>query len=281
MEKINLALIYDLGFKLDNLANITYRKSNRTTIWMEAINVLSLMSLLFEKFPNLPACKTKRDELQDAKTKGGNWFAGLESLEDSECEKEDKEADEIFGKTVNIAKECEIVLYAELPTLAIYNITQKGIYSTNDLIEQAEGILPKHVLKRIGEMAKTEVRESGKCLALDCATASAFHMMRATEEVMYRYYISVCKPQPEKKLENWGAYIKELNKSNKSEVKEVVAMLQQIKDRHRNLIMHPEIVLSIDEAFTLFEIAQGAIIAMADKIPARSSQLGGKRVSTK
>lgn len=157
---------------------------------------------------------------------------------------------------------------AELQTLATYNITQKGIYSTTDLVERAERILPEQVLGRIGRMAAGEVRESGKCLALDCATASAFHMMRATEEVMHRYYVSVCKPKPAKRLENWGAYIAALNKSSKPEVKEIVAMVQQIKDRHRNLIMHPEIVLTIDEAFTLFEIAQGAIIAMADNLPA-------------
>ena len=84
---------------------------------------------------------------------------------------------------------------------------------------------------------------------------------------MHEYHTSVCKPKPAKRLENWGAYIAELKKPQKPEVEEVVAMLQQIKDRHRNLIMHPEIVLSLDEAFTLFEIAQGAIIAMADKLP--------------
>ena len=101
MEKINLTSIYELGFKLNNLANMTCRKTNRTIIWMEAVNVLSLMSLLFEKFPNLPACKTKRDELKDAKTEGTEWFGGLENLEGSECEKEDADADEIFSKIIN------------------------------------------------------------------------------------------------------------------------------------------------------------------------------------
>jgi hypothetical protein len=50
-------------------------------------------------------------------------------------------------------------------------------------------------------------------------------------------------------------------------VKETVAILQQIKDNDRNLIMHPERVLSSDDAFTLFEIAKGAIMAMAKKLP--------------
>lgn len=271
MEKINLPFIYELGLKLNPLATRIYDASERTGIWVQAIDVLSPMDVLLKRFPSLGACRTKCSELKDAKDEGTGW---LDARKPSEWEKEDLGADAIFEKIIKIAKELEIVLSAELQTLATYNITQKGIYSTTDLIERAERILPEQVLGRIGQMAVGEVRESGKCLAFDCATASAFHMMRAIEEVIYRYYVSVCKPKPAKRLENWGAYIAALSKSNKPEVKEIVAMLQQIKDRHRNLIMHPDIVLTIDEAFTLFEIAQGAIIAMADNIPVMSRKKG-------
>ena len=271
MEKINLQFIYELGLKLNPLAKMTYDQSRRTEIWIGAADVLSSVNLLFKKFPTLPACRTKASEFENAKDEGRNW---LLEREPADWKKADHEADNTFEKILKIAKEFEIVLSAELQTLATYHITQKGIYSTSDLIERAEGILPQQVLGKIGQMAVGEVRESGKCLALDCATASAFHMMRAAEEVMYRYYVSVCEPKPAKKLENWGAYISELSESKQPEVKEVVAMLQQIKDRHRNLIMHPEVVLTIDEAFTLFEIAQGAIIAMADNITVRSKKKG-------
>lgn len=82
-----------------------------------------------------------------------------------------------------------------------------------------------------------------------------------------KYYIHICNPKSKKRLANWGAYIEKLKPVGDTAVKEVVAILQQIKDRHRNLIMHPEIVLAPDEAFTLFEIAQGAIIAMVNALP--------------
>ena len=91
--------------------------------------------------------------------------------------------------------------------------------------------------------------------------------MRASEAVMHQYYLAVCKPPKPDPLENWGAYIAELLKSGDSSVKETVALLKQVKDHHRNLIMHPEVVLSPDEAFTLFEIAKGAMMAMAGKLP--------------
>lgn len=277
MEKVNLPFIYDLALKLNPIAKMTYDKAQRVTIWTEAIDVVDSLEFLFKKFPSLAACRTKCDELRSATDEATEWV--IRTI-DSEWEKEDARADGIFERVMKMAKETEVVLSAELHTLAVYHITQKGIYSTADLIERGEGILPEHVLGRIGQSAVQEIRESGKCLAFDCATASAFHMMRATEEVMHRYYVSVCKPKPAKRLQNWGAYVAELGRSNKAEVKEVVAMLQQIKDRHRNLIMHPEIMLTIGEAFTLFEIAQGAIIAMADNIPQRRKRKG-KRIANK
>lgn len=180
-----------------------------------------------------------------------------------------------FSNVINKAKEFETVLTAELQTLATYHVTQKGIYSTADLIERADNTLPASVLPKISRAVKEEIKQSGRCLAFDSGTACAFHIMRAVEAVMHEYYIAICKPKPRplKRLESWGAYIAEFQKSPKAEVKEVVAILQQIKDQHRNLIMHPEVVLTPDEAFTLFEIAQGAIIAMADKLPTRKKKL--------
>ena len=127
--------------------------------------------------------------------------------------------------------------------------------------------MPESVLKKISNEIVEEIRQSGRCLAFDVATASAFHIMRATESVIRKYYLQVCKPKSKKKLDNWGMYIAKLSQSQDPQVKEVVALLQQIKDRHRNLIMHPEIVLTPDEAFTLFEIAQSAIITMAGNLP--------------
>ena len=135
------------------------------------------------------------------------------------------------------------------------------------MIDRTEKVLPESVLKKISIAIVEEIRQSGRCLAFDVATASAFHIMRATESVIHKYYLQVCKPKSKKKLDSWGIYIAKLSQSQDPQVKEVVALLQQIKDRHRNLIMHPEIVLTPDEAFTLFEIAQSAIITMAGNLP--------------
>ena len=186
------------------------------------------------------------------------------------------------------AKKLEGVALAELQILDVYHASQKGIYSTSDLIERADHTLPDSIRAKIPAEAVEELRQSGRCLAFDSFTASGFHMMRAAEAVLYEYDVSICKPKTKKKLDNWGAYILALRKwqdeksGNKSpDVEKVIAVLQQIEDQDRNLIMHPELVLSGDDAFTLFEVGQGAIIAMAARLkpkaprkPSRSKVVG-------
>ena len=152
--------------------------------------------------------------------------------------------------------------------LSTYHATQKGIYLTSDLIDKAELSLSPDVLLKIDERTKGEIRESGKCLAFDNFTASGFHIIRATESVLHKYYLAMCNPTPvPDRLESWGAYISELHKLKWPEVDEIVTLLQQIKDHHRNLIMHPEIVLNFNEAYTLFQTSETAMMAMASKLP--------------
>lgn len=268
MEKINLPFFYQLGAQLNPLTKFTPEVNNRALIWLASFPVHTYVySLLVSpSFETLTVCRAAGIELTAAIVEVQKWMS---ETPPNKWKDIDPSVDMLFSNVINKAKEFETVLSAELQTLATYHATQKGIYSTTDLIERAERVLPVSVLPKISPEIKEEIRQSGRCLAFDSGTSCAFHMMRAIEAVMHQYYIAVCKPKPKptKMLDSWGAYIAEFQKSPKPEVKEVVAMLQQIKDQHRNLIMHPEIVLSPDEAFSLFEIAKGAITAMAAKLP--------------
>ena len=144
------------------------------------------------------------------------------------------------------------------------------------MINNAEIVFPKSVLKTLNIDIVREVREAGKCLAFDIPTASGFYMLRATEGILHEYYLVVCKPKKQDKLDNWGAYISALYKlsedestidETKNHIKKVLALLQQVKDQDRNQIMHLEVVLNDDEAFVLFEITKTAIMTMAEKLP--------------
>jgi len=267
MEKINLPFFYQLGIELNRLAEFSVDPKSRGRILMTSFRAYKTIRLLFDEFPMLTVCRTAGEELIVAIDGIEEWFQKVSTEKFSEP---DSSTEIKFRYVIDKAKKFETVLVAELDKLATYHITKKGIYSIPDLIDRTENMLPDTTRGKIGLNVVEEIRQSGRCLAFDNSTASGFHILRATELVMHEYYLAVCKPKPKpaSRLESWGAYLAELKKSTDPNVQRVITLLQQIKDDDRNLIMHPERVLSPDEAFSLFEIAKSAIIVMGNKLPA-------------
>ena len=269
MEKISLPFFYDLGKWLNPLTKFNgSNPTKRFDITYASLDLQVGLFTLFYQYPDLAVCRQAGTSLNEAIDKIKSWIGKNLKDDFNNIQKPDPDVDRDFQYVIDSAKKFEVLLSEELKMLATYYVTQKGIYSTSDLISRAENTLPPSVLGKINEKVKNEIRESGRCLAFDTPTASGFHIMRATEGVIHQYYLAVCKPKPAPaRLGSWGAYFSKLKKMNLPDVEEVLALLQQIKDLHRNLIMHPEIVLSFDEAYALFEIAKSAIIAMASRLP--------------
>ena len=274
MEKINLPLFYQLGMHLNPLTEMKPDFENIFPIAIASLRSSSSVEILLERFPALSLCRDTGNELRVATDKITAW---INETPNEKFKELFPAASVVFREVIDKAKEFETLVSAELQELDTYHVTRKGIYDTTDLIERAEKILPVSVLNKIDEDIVREIRESGKCLAFDCATASGFHIIRAIEALMHDYYIFVCEPAFKEKLNGWADYISALyeltkattvKESIREDVKKVIALLQQIKDQDRNLIMHPEVVLTPDDAHKLFEIAEGAIIAMADRLPA-------------
>ena len=72
---------------------------------------------------------------------------------------------------------------------------------------------------------------------------------------------------PRPQTRNIGDYLKELDKLNKGDAR-IKAALRDIKDLHRNPLIHPEHNLTNDQALALLGSVQGAIISMLDEIKA-------------
>lgn len=278
MKKINLPFFYQLGAKLNPLTEFTPTVNNRSQIWLASFPVHSYVYTLLETFKTLTVCRAAGIALIDAILKMQNW---VREPPPDKWGEEDPSVDFLFQNVITATKNFEIVLTAELQRLETYHVTQKGIYSIPDLIDKTEDMLPDSTREKIGKKVVEEIRQSGRCLAFDNSTASGFHIIRALEVVMHDYYVFVCKPASKKRLDNWGEYISALHKlaedantkkSTREDVKKVIALLQQIKDQDRNLIMHPEVFLTPDDAHKLFEIAKSAIIAMTDTLPKRKKK---------
>ena len=158
-------------------------------------------------------------------------------------------------------RQFEAVLNAELAQMDTYYVSQKGCYSTYHLILQAEIMFPTTIRDFMTPESIEDIRQGGRCLAFELPTASGFHFLRATESVLHKYYDVISHGEERPKSRNMGKYIEALEKVPNVDDK-VLSVLRQIKNLHRNPIMHPEAVLDMEEASTLLGIVQSAITTM-------------------
>lgn len=86
--------------------------------------------------------------------------------------------------------------------------------------------------------------------------------MRATEHVRRQYHALIIGKTIDRI--DWGVCVSELKKANANP--KVIQVLDQIRNLHRNPLMHPQEVLSMKDAIGLFDIAKSAIGALAEEI---------------
>lgn len=158
-------------------------------------------------------------------------------------------------------KKFEVVLAEELRLVDTYSVTQKGAYSTSDLIGCAETLLPVSVRKVMAPDTVNDIREAGRCLAFETPTAAGFHVFRAIESVLLAYHQAVVKKPTPPKARNWGVYIKALRQSGNADQK-IVDMLEHIKDSYRNPTTHPEVTMDIEDVLVLMGLAVSVIVQM-------------------
>jgi hypothetical protein len=166
----------------------------------------------------------------------------------------------------------EPVLRADLSVADAYFVTRKGAFDSLVLIFNAEELFPAAMASKVPDAVR-EVREAGKCLAFEVCTAAGVHVLRALEIVLKAYFRAVTNGEPLPKNRNLGTYIRKLEELKVGGPK-VLAVLRQIKDLHRNPLMHPEETLDKEAAISLFGIVISAIGAMLPDIPQPPEQGG-------
>jgi hypothetical protein len=130
-----------------------------------------------------------------------------------------------------------------------------GNYSVDKLLKGASNGYAAKTRTNLTSACLTEIDEAGRCLIYDRSTAAGFHMLRSIEITIRQYLLAIPGFQmPPLNRQNWGEYLQLLR--NNSTAKEVTDHLQNIKDNYRNPLMHPEDTLEIDEAVSLFGVAQ-------------------------
>jgi hypothetical protein len=268
MKSINLYWLYQLGLAIHPLLEIKPETTFAEADFRLYIASSWLEYLLDDGYVPLTVCKPVGRKLLSAANAAtdanpANTVTPGESVVDAAL------GYSLAYNITSAVREFEIIFSAELQSLATYFVSKKGIYNTSDLIEHADNAIPEKIRASLPDDAKQDICQAGRCLAFDLPTAAGFHVLRAAEGVIRQYYGLVIGTLPKAKSRNWGAYIKVLGEHGADA--RILAALGQIKDLQRNPIMHPEVTLDVEDALTIFNMAQGVMVAMVKDMEARKA----------
>ena len=167
------------------------------------------------------------------------------------------------------------ILMAELNVLPAFLVVEKEGFDINALIESGHKLFPSSTLSKCPE-AEKDIMESGKALAFELSTACGFHIFRVTETVLKRYWDHVSGDADRPDLETIGNYAKVMKEKNLGDEK-ISETLMQLAKLHRNPLIHPQVILTVEEAIETLGIARSAIGAMLrvmpDVLPTTTPQL--------
>lgn len=165
----------------------------------------------------------------------------------------------------------EGVIFAEGVTKTVYVMPERR-YNTEYLLDQPDKFFTKDLYERLPSLAKIDIASSGRCILFGEGTASAFHLLRATEDTLRSYYNMHRKrkrlPKP-----MWANMLDQLKVKKQNKPPSVLLQsLDMIRESYRNPTQHPDVTYTIDQAESLFGLCLDVIGKMAEELP--ESDLG-------
>lgn len=251
MRRINGYPVYQLGLVLGGLTAGLTENQTVAQVGPAAIQAQNIL----EGFLNDPTLV-----IPYTKDAGGVLLAQIKALvsEEDQARREaplaaSPHAAGLFAALWNF----QAMLSAEMARLDLYFVSPKRAYDMSKLIGAAEQALPMEVLPDLPTETRDDLREAGRCLAFELPTATGFHVFRAVESIVRIYFPLVGVALP--KSRNLGGLIDSLEGTISEKT---IGMLKHLKDTYRNPLMHPELVLDLDEAESLFQFSISAISTM-------------------
>ena len=162
----------------------------------------------------------------------------------------------------------KFALSEALRQLPVFFVEAGGNLSTDKLLSGASAGYPNPVRTVLTDQCKNEIDEAGRCLVFERPTAVGFHILRSVEVAIKQYL--QCIPgftMPPLNRQTWSEYIKLLKDNGAAKV--VTDHLQNIKDNFRNPLMHPEDILELPEAVSLFSVCQAMTESLVADLKAR------------
>lgn len=162
-------------------------------------------------------------------------------------------------------------IFAEVTNQKVMLTTPKRI-DINFLLYDVPKLFNPGAYDKLNELCRYDISESAKCIAYEIPTAAAFHILRATENILKTFYKNVISKNRVHQL-MWANMVQDLQikiplKRN-CRVKEynvLLCNLDYIRVYYRNPTQHPEKIYSLDEVQSLWNMCVEVINHMSKYI---------------
>ncbi|WP_148233809.1 hypothetical protein [Aurantimonas manganoxydans] len=257
MQRISIPWVIEIAAVLDGLNAVATGPLSPMN-WHAIFNAKNQLEALFSASPYGPflrSTRTKHDSLQTELnrllTPVGNSPTGNLTEYD-------------VWNMKNLRDQFKMVFLSELNTIPTYLVTGKESFDVNLLIDAGVGLFPRTLLVKAPETER-DAMQAGRALAFELGTACGFHVFRVTESVVRRYWDEV-SGSPRPNLETLGNFAAEMHKKGFGDTK-IVEAIKQMTKLHRNPLIHPEVILSVEEAIGIVGIARSVVGAILTVLP--------------
>jgi hypothetical protein len=197
-------------------------------------------------------------------------IAGANSVRSLLKELKELEADKEIGADISgrMSRQMDIfekIVFAEAQTKKIYVISDRR-FNSDYLLNGQDKLLKDGIFSKLSEVAKFDFVSSCRCLVFGESTASAFHILRASEDVLKNYYF-LHKKRDRLKVPMWGPMTKELRAKKRNLPPAVILdSLDLVRNSYRNPTQHPEAMYDINSAQDLFGVCLDLINKMGAEL---------------
>ena len=157
-----------------------------------------------------------------------------------------------WNSIIEKLKKVDTTFDAELNTKIAFTLEEKR-YSNETLLDKIYQLFGENTFGVLPSIAKFDFEESGKCLAFDRYTASAFHSLRGTEDVVKMYYERLFSITANDK-DTWGTYENKIKKELDdgklipSPDEQLIISMASLRKYYRNQTQHPQMIYSSDQS---------------------------------
>jgi hypothetical protein len=258
MFRVNVYEVYRIGAAIHPLGSIAVGEliDNQITALFDAISACD--DILNSRAFTFRVARSAVEELQNLLTK---------LIEYTDPERKFNHAG-MQSRLRAAVQRLETVLADEFAIQDIYSVSQKAAYKIETLIDKGENVIPETLRPYLPDQALSDLRQAGKCLAFEIPTSVGFHVLRAAEATIKRYYeILAGSPWPHTQRD-WGKYIDKLK--GLGAPAELTDVMDQVKRNYRNPLMHPEHNLDLEAAISLYGVGQSLITLILREIKNRT-----------